>query len=137
MQILGLAFGVTQILVFLDMLIFHCDTKSLTLGTRIGNTNILVTKSAKICVTTRDPHASQWNIGCVGSQTQSSRIGHVHFFFFCVDFIRVGSRFSVEYGLKPTQGPNVNGFASQWNIGFKVKTIERFLFYESYQMRYY
>ena len=22
------------------------------------------------------------------------------------------------WGSKPTQGPNVNGFASQWNIGF-------------------
>ena len=28
--------------------------------------------------------------GCVGSQTQISRIGHVHFMFFCVDFICVG-----------------------------------------------
>ena len=31
---------------------------------------------------------------------QISQIGHVHFFFLCVDFIRVGSRFSVKYGLK-------------------------------------
>ena len=26
--------------------------------------------------------ASQWNIGCVGSQTQIYCVGHVHFFFF-------------------------------------------------------
>ena len=43
---------------------------------------------------TQNPNASQWNIGCVGSQTQISRIGHVHFLFFGVDFI-------------------------QWNMGFK------------------
>ena len=44
-------------------------------------------------------NASQWNIGCVGSQTQNSGVGHVHFTFLCVNFIRVGSCFSVEYGL--------------------------------------
>ena len=38
---------------------------------------------------TRNPNASQWNIGCVGSQTQISRVGHVHFMFFCVNFICV------------------------------------------------
>ena len=49
---------------------------------------------------TQNPNASQWNIGCVRSQTQNSSVGHIHFFFFGDDFIRVGSRFSVEYGLK-------------------------------------
>ena len=49
---------------------------------------------------TRNPNASQWNIGCVGSQTQISCVGHVHFSFYDVDFIRVGSHFSAEYGLK-------------------------------------
>ena len=39
---------------------------------------------------TRKPNASQWNIGCVGSQTQISRVGHVHFIFFGVDFICIG-----------------------------------------------
>ena len=32
---------------------------------------------------TRNPNASQWNIGCVGSQTQNSCVGHVHIFFLC------------------------------------------------------
>ena len=41
---------------------------------------------------TQNPNVSQWNIG--------SCVGHVYFFFFGVDFICVGSRFSVEYGLK-------------------------------------
>ena len=31
---------------------------------------------------TPTPDASQWNIGGVGSQTQISWVGHVHFFFF-------------------------------------------------------
>ena len=44
-------------------------------------------------------NASQWNIGYVGSTTQNLHVGHVHFIFLGVDFIRVGSRFSVEYGL--------------------------------------
>ena len=26
-----------------------------------------------------------------------------------------------HWGCKPTPGPDANGFASQWNIGFKVK----------------
>ena len=34
------------------------------------------------------------------SQMQNFRVGHVHFIFYGVNFIRVGSRFSVEYGLK-------------------------------------
>ena len=48
---------------------------------------------------TRNPNTSQLNIGCFGSQTQSFRIGHVHIIFLGVEFICVGSRFSVEYGL--------------------------------------
>ena len=48
---------------------------------------------------TRHPNASQWNIGCVGSPTQNFGVGHVHFTFFGVNFISVGYRFSVEYGL--------------------------------------
>ena len=49
---------------------------------------------------TRNPKVSQWNIGCVGSQMQNDRVGHLHFLFFCVPFIRVRSRFSVESGEK-------------------------------------
>ena len=55
---------------------------------------------------TRNLNASQWNIGCVGSQTLISRIGHIHFMFFCVDLIFVGY---------PTQT------RFQWNMGFRYK----------------
>ena len=41
--------------------------------------------------------------GCVGSQTQISRVGHVHFIFF-LNFLSIsfalGSQFPVEYGLQ-------------------------------------
>ena len=63
-----------------------------------------VSKNAKICVTPKvnskicftpkaNPNANRWNIGRVRSPTQISCVGHVHFFLFFVDFIRVGSRF--------------------------------------------
>ena len=50
-----------------------------------------------------NPNISQWNTGCVGSQKQISRVGHVHFMFSCVDFICVGY---------PTQT------RFQWNMDF-------------------
>ena len=87
--------------------ICHCDANKIALGPSVGldpnakfcvgDTNMLVSKNPKICVTpnanfkivlapTQNPNASQWNIGCVGSQTHISCIG-------------VGSHFSVKYGL--------------------------------------
>ena len=47
----------------------------------------------------RNPNASQWNIGCVGSQTQISRVGHVHLIFFVSISFALGSQFPVEYEL--------------------------------------
>ena len=35
---------------------------------------------------TQNPNASQWNIGCVGSQTQNVCVGNVHFIFFVCRF---------------------------------------------------
>ena len=75
-----------------------------------SDTNMLVSKIAKICLTPnvniqfalplmQSPNASKWNIGWVWSPTLNFRVGHVHFIFWDVDFIRVGSRFSVEHGL--------------------------------------
>ena len=72
-------------------LIFHCDAKFA----------LPPTQNLKFALPqTPNPNASQWNIGCDGSPTQNFRVGRVHFFFFLGDdFIRVGSHFSVEYGL--------------------------------------
>ena len=62
---------------------------------------MLVSKNAKMCVTPNtnanicvipndNPNASRGNIGSVGSQMRGTGAGHVHFMFFCVDFICVG-----------------------------------------------
>ena len=40
---------------------------------------------------TRNPNSSQCNISCVGSQTQISRVGHVHFIFFVLISFALGS----------------------------------------------
>ena len=49
---------------------------------------------------TQNPNASQWNIGCLGYQTQISGVRHVHFIFFVSISFALGSQFPVEYGLK-------------------------------------
>ena len=77
--------------------IFHCDAKPFTLGTFASpnakdSTLRYLTQKIPTCwyllrwvtqifhVTQRKtPNASQWNMGCVGSQMQISCIGHVHF----------------------------------------------------------
>ena len=79
--------------------IFHCDAKLLALGT-FASPNakdstfalpdariptywyLLPDANLKVAFyPTRNPNASQWNIGCVGHQTQNFCIGHVHFTF--------------------------------------------------------
>ena len=79
----------------------------------IRYTNMLVSRNVKtpdakpkICVTpTQNPNASQWNIGCVGYQTQHFRVGHVHFMFFVlISFAFVSQRkpsFQWNMGLRP------------------------------------
>ena len=61
---------------------------------------VLPNAKPKICVLpdakpTRKPveYRLRWVL------TQNSGVGHVHFTFFGVNFIHVGSRFPVEYGL--------------------------------------
>ena len=89
--------------------IFHCNAKIFALGPcegldpkrKIFKFALPPTQIFKFALPpTRNPNMSQWNIGCVGFQTQICLIGHVHFFLFCVDIICIGSHFSVEYGLK-------------------------------------
>ena len=74
----------------------------------IGDTNMLVSKNAKFCITPNAKHkicvtpnanASQWNIICVGSPGVGSRVGHVHLIFFVSIPWALGSQFPVEYGL--------------------------------------
>ena len=94
--------------------IFHCDTKTLAKTPKakfhIGDTNMLVSKNAKICVTptrtlkfalppTQNPNPSQWNIGCVGSPGVGACIGHVHFMLFVSISFALGSSFQWNMGL--------------------------------------
>ena len=80
----------------------------------IGDTNMLVSKNAKICLTptrnikfafppTQTPNVNQWNIGCGGFPTQNSRVGHVHFKFFVLISFALGSQCKPSF---------------QWNMGF-------------------
>ena len=76
----------------------------------VGDTNMLVSKNAKICkFKTPTPIGNRWNIGRVGSPTQNSRVGHVHLIFLV----------SISFALGPV---------FQWNMSFT-------LFY-AFQMKY-
>ena len=92
----------------------------------VGNTNMLVSKNAIICVTpnanakiwlpqTRTPNASQWNIGDVGS----SGVGHTLAMYisyclcqFHLRWVPNANAFSVEYGLKVNRMENINPYNS-------------------------
>ena len=54
---------------------------------------------------TRNPNASQWNIGCIGSLALGLCVGHVHFIFFVLISFALGSRrkhsFQWNMGLRP------------------------------------
>ena len=82
--------------------IFHCDAKQLALRKIcVGNTNMLVSNNAKICITpTPTPNASRWNIGGVASPMRG--VGHVHFMFFVLISFALGTqrkRVLVEFGV--------------------------------------
>ena len=82
--------------------IYHCDAKLLALGTfaspnakDVSIFHVLPNTKPKSCVLPdakpkRKPveYRLRWDVG------------HVHFTFFGVNFIHVGSRFPMEYGLK-------------------------------------
>ena len=76
--------------------IFHCDAETFALGPCVGfdpQSEMLVSK-------TQNPTAGQWNIGCVGSQTQNSHVGHVHYFFLVTISFALGSVFQWIMGLR-------------------------------------
>ena len=94
--------------------IFHCDAKPFASGPRIGvdpqrkisrwkcwylktlEFALAPMRILKVALPpTRKPNPSQWNIGCVGSQTQNFRVGHVHFML----SLLMSFAFVMEYGL--------------------------------------
>ena len=76
---------------------------------------MLVSKNAKIVLPptrmlnfalppTQTPNANRWNIGCDGSPTQNSHVGHVDFMLFVL----------ISFTLVTQCKPSL-----QWNMGFK------------------
>ena len=100
-------------------LIFHCDAKPFALGTGVGLDALPNAKDTNMLVSfplgdanfsyppTQNLNASQWNIGCVGFQTQIFCVGHVHFMFFVlISFAFGGQRkpsFQWNLGLRPSE----------------------------------
>ena len=107
----------TGIEVFLQSMLLIQRYSKAHIPPRIGYpTQIKLTKNMKCTWPTRDPTAGNptqtifhWlELGvCVG--------GNVNFMF-CIG----GNATLWHWASKPTPGPNVNGFASQWNIGFSL-----------------
>ena len=112
--------------------IFYCDAKYLALGFGVGQCpqrqNLalgtptcwyLGANGNPFCVLpdafnptrnlkfafypTRNPNASQWNIGCVGSLVLGLCVGHVHFICFVLISFALGGRRKHSF---------------QWNMGF-------------------
>ena len=78
-------------------------------------TNMLVSKNAKICLTSNakhkifvSPNASQWNIGCIGFPTQNLRVGHVHFMMFVL----------ISLAFVTQREPSL-----QWNMGLTLVSV--------------
>ena len=53
----------------------------------------------------QNPNASQWNIGCVGFETQNYCVGHVHFMLFVSISFALGSQRKRSF---------------QWNMGLRI-----------------
>ena len=108
----------------------------------VGNTNMLVSKNAKICVTPnpKPQHESvEYGLCWVPNATFSR--WHCTSLFVGVDFIHVGFRFSVEYGLNSaltltlhstsltTKPESHNQFVS---IGYETSNLINCDYYEKY-----
>ena len=101
--------------------IFHCGAKPLASGPCVGlhpqcDDFVLpiptcwYLKMRKFALSPMpNPNASQWIIGCVGSQTQISGVGHVHFIF----FVPISFVFCIQR--KPS---------FQWNIDFMISNYD-------------
>ena len=91
--------------------IFHCNAKPFALGTfalpNAKDTNMLGNAHFSRHPM-QNPNASQWNIGCVGYQTQISCVGHVHFMFFVL----------ISFAFGTQRNPSF-----QWNMGFSILSL--------------
>ena len=97
--------------------IFHCGAKLLALGPGIGldpqcddfalpiSTCWYLKNAKTLRYPTRNPNASQWNIGCIGSRTENTGVGHVHFMSFVLISFALGSQREPLF---------------QWNMGLRL-----------------
>ena len=95
--------------------VFHCHAKTFALGPGIGldpqrhsfalgKPTCWYLKMLKFALPPmQSPNVSQWNLGCVGSPMQNSRVGHVHFMLFVL----------ISFALVIQHKPSL-----QWNMGF-------------------
>ena len=62
---------------------------------------------------------------CVGGNSNFMfRVGgNANFSVFSYQHVGIPNAKLWRCGSKPTPGPNANGYASQWNIGFKVRVL--------------
>ena len=70
--------------------IFHCNANLFALGPHVGlDPNVSISRWGyqQALGTQGEPNESKWNIGCIGSPRIGAHVGHVHFMFFCVNFI--------------------------------------------------
>ena len=78
-------------------------------------------------------HLRMSGVGVGGNTNFSVRVGgNANFSVFRYQHVGIPNVKFWSWGSKPTQGPNANGFASQWNIGFTVSlTLTTILMYGS------
>ena len=67
---------------------------------------------------TRNPNASQWNIGCVGSQTQNLCVSHLHVFFGVLISFALGSQREPRFQLN--MGFNLNVTSVILRVGSRI-----------------
>ena len=74
----------------------------------------------------RDPtppisHLLALGVGVGGNANFSVRVGgNANFISFRYQHVGIPNAKLWRWGSKPTQGPNANGFALQWNIGLRL-----------------
>ena len=95
--------------------IFHCDPKPFALGPgvgldphaqfRVGDTNMLVSKNAKICVTPNvNPQRKSMGYRLSWVPNEKCSVGHVHFIFLVSISFALGPFFQWNMDLRQVGG---------------------------------
>ena len=70
--------------------------------------------------TQRNLYSTDLRLGLASGVTQILGLAKANFRVFRYQHVGIGNAKLWRWGSKPMPGPNANGFASQWNIGYKV-----------------